>query len=142
MPPESNPNYSIFETEIIVRPDDIDMNNHVHNSKYLDYLLMARYDQMMKDYKVPMEEFIKLGYTWVASITYIEFKREIKLGDKIVVRTQVNSFENSQVKVNFWIVKKEKDKVAAEGYTVYTMVSTSSGRPVRIPDDIIQKYTI
>ncbi len=142
MPPESNPNYSIFETEIIVRPDDIDMNNHVHNSKYLDYLLMARYDQMMKDYKVPMEEFIKLGYTWVASITYIEFKREIKLGDKIVVRTQVNSFENSQVKVNFWIVKKEKDKVAAEGYTVYTMVSTLSGRPVRIPDDIIQKYTI
>ena len=28
---------SIFETEIIVRPDDIDMNSHVHNSKYLDY---------------------------------------------------------------------------------------------------------
>ncbi|MFA7228927.1 MAG: acyl-CoA thioesterase, partial [Melioribacteraceae bacterium] len=49
-----NPDYSVFETEITVRPDDIDMNNHVHNSKYLDYLLMARYDQMKKDYKVPM----------------------------------------------------------------------------------------
>ncbi|MHB8929325.1 MAG: acyl-CoA thioesterase [Melioribacteraceae bacterium] len=142
MPQESNPNYSIFETEIIVRPDDIDMNNHVHNSKYLDYLLMARYDQMKKDYKVPMEEFIKLGYSWVASATYIEFKREIKLGDKIVVRTQVNSYKSTQVKVNFWIVKKEKDKIAAEGYAVYTMVSTSSGRPVRIPDEIIQRYTI
>ncbi|MFA5803318.1 MAG: hypothetical protein WC879_01620 [Melioribacteraceae bacterium] len=34
--------FSIFETEIIVRPDDIDMNNHVHNSKYLDYLLTLR----------------------------------------------------------------------------------------------------
>jgi YbgC/YbaW family acyl-CoA thioester hydrolase len=142
MTQESNSKFSIFETEITVRPDDIDMNNHVHNSKYLDYLLMARYDQMMKDYKVPMEEFIKLGYSWVASATYIEFKREIKLGDKIAVRTQVNSYETSQVKVNFWIVKKEKEKIAAEGYAVYTMVSTSSGRPIRIPEEIIQKYSI
>ena len=42
---EHNPN-SIFETEIIVRPDDIDMNNHVHNSKYLDYIQTARFIQM------------------------------------------------------------------------------------------------
>ena len=38
--------YSTFESELTVRPDDIDMNNHVHNSKYLDYVLAARYDQM------------------------------------------------------------------------------------------------
>jgi acyl-CoA thioester hydrolase/thioesterase-3 len=103
---------------------------------------MARYDQMTKDYKVPMEEFIRQGYSWVASATFIEFKREIKLGDKIVVRTQVNSFENSQVKVNFWIVKKERDKVAAEGYAVYTMISTSTGKPVKIPEEIIKRYTV
>ena len=137
-----NPNYSIFETEIVVRPDDIDMNNHVHNSKYLDYLLMARYDQMRKDYKVPMEEFVSRGLSWVASTTYIDFKREIKLGEKIVVRTQVNSFEGAQVNVNFWIIKTETNKIASEGYSVYTLVSTTNGRPVRIPEDIIQKYTV
>ncbi|MGY0035466.1 acyl-CoA thioesterase [Pedobacter sp. NJ-S-72] len=38
--------YSIFETALKVRPDDIDMFNHVHNSKYFDYVLAARYDQM------------------------------------------------------------------------------------------------
>ena len=139
---KANPDYSIFETEIVVRPDDIDMNNHVHNSKYLDYLLMARYDQMRKDYKVAMEIFIERGLSWVASATYIEFIREIKLGDKIAVRTQVNSFEGAQVKVNFWIVKKEINKIAAEGYSVYTLIATSNGRPTRIPEDIIQKYTI
>jgi len=41
--------HSIFATEIIIRPDDIDMNDHVHNTKYLDYVLAARYDQMQKD---------------------------------------------------------------------------------------------
>lgn len=134
--------FSIFETEIIVRPDDIDMNNHVHNSKYLDYLLMARYDQMRKDYKVPMEVFVERGYSWVASTTHIDFKREIKLGDKILVRTQVNSFEGAQVKVNFWIMKVETNKVAAEGWSVYTLVSVATGSPARIPDDIIRHYTV
>jgi acyl-CoA thioesterase FadM len=34
-----------FETELQVRPDDIDMNQHVHGSRYMDYVLAARYDQ-------------------------------------------------------------------------------------------------
>ena len=135
--------YSIFETEIIVRPDDIDMNNHVHNSKYLDYLLMARYDQMKKDYKVPMEDFINRGYSWVASETNIHFKREIKLGDHVVVRTQLDSFQGAQVTINFWIVvKREHEKVAADGQGVFTLISSKNGRPLRIPEDIIEKYTI
>jgi len=142
MPIDANPGYSVFETEITVRPDDIDMNNHLHFSKYLDYLLMARFDQMKKDYGVPMEEFSKRSFSWVASTVHIDFKREVKLGDKVVVRTQVNSYEGAQVKVNFWVLKSEANKVAAEGYSVYTMVSTVNGRPVRIPEDIIRKYTI
>ena len=135
--------YSIFETEIVVRPDDIDMNNHVHNSKYLDYLLMARYDQMKNNYKVPMDEFLARGYSWVASATNIQFKREIKLGDKVLVRTQLNSFNGAQVTINFWIlIKRENEKVAAEGQGVFTLISTKNGRPLRIPEDIIEKYTI
>jgi acyl-CoA thioester hydrolase/thioesterase-3 len=63
-----NDKYSIFETELTIRPDDIDMNNHVHNSKYFDYVLAGRYDQMKKDYKVTMEDFLERGFTWVVSV--------------------------------------------------------------------------
>lgn len=134
--------YSIFETEITIRPDDIDMNNHVHNSKYFDYVLAARYDQMRKDYKMTMEEFIKLGYTWVVSNVNIDYKRALKLGDKILVRTQLKDFSGAQSHVNFWIVNKETGKTAAEGLFIYTMISIGSGRPARIPEEIIKKYTI
>lgn len=30
-----------FDTEIIVRPSEIDINRHVHQSVYLDYVLFA-----------------------------------------------------------------------------------------------------
>ncbi len=133
---------SIFESEIAIRPDDIDLNNHVHNTKYLDYVLAARYDQMIKDYKMSMKDFEQLGYNWVVSITNIEYKRALSLDDKIQVRTQMDSVNGAQCKVNFWIVKKDNEKLAAKGHIIYTMVSTKNGRPVRIPEEIINKYSI
>ncbi len=137
-----NNKYSIFETELTIRPDDIDMNNHVHNSKYLDYVLAARYDQMRKDYKVTMEDFLERGFTWVVSQVKINYKRALILTDKIIVRTQVEDFNRSQSIVNFEIVKKENGKVAAEGQFIYTMINIETGRPAKIPEDYIAKYTV
>jgi len=135
--------YSTFETVVTVRPDDIDMNNHVHYSRYLDYILMARYDQMKKDYKVAMEEFVARGYSWVASEINIQYKRPILLEDGIVrVRTQLEEFHGARVVINFWIVKDETEKTAAQGQVVYTMISVKSGRPTRVPEDIIAQYQV
>ena len=135
--------YSTFETLITVRPDDIDMNNHVHYSKYLDYLLMARYDQMKKDYKVSMEEFVEMGFAWVASAITIHYKRPILLQDGTVkVLTRIQDFKKSQVIISFEIVKGEKNKVAASGQATFTMISVKNGRPARIPEEIIDRYQI
>ncbi|HIP82714.1 MAG TPA: acyl-CoA thioesterase [Desulfocapsa sulfexigens] len=135
--------YSIFETEIIVRPDDIDMNNHVHYSRYLDYILMARYDQMKKDYKVAMEEFVERGFSWVASEVNIQYKRPILLADETIkVRTQLEEFNGAKVLINFWIVKGEREKVAAQGEVSFTMIAVKSGRPTRVPDDIVAQYQV
>jgi len=134
--------YSSFESEIVIRPDDIDMNNHVHNTKYLDYVLAARYEQMTRDYKMSMIEFLELGYNWVVSTTHINYKRMLTLNDKIVVKTQIDSVNGAQAKVNFWILKKDTLKIAADGYLNYTMISVKTGKPVRIPDNIVDKYSI
>jgi YbgC/YbaW family acyl-CoA thioester hydrolase len=134
--------YTIFESEITIRPDDIDMNNHVHNSKYLDYVLAARYDQMTKDYKMSMKDFLDINYNWVVSGAHIEFKRALKLEDAIIVKTQLDSVNGAQANIKFWIERKNDNKIAAEGYLVYTMISLKSGRPVRIPDEIIEKYSV
>ncbi len=135
--------YSTFETEITIRPDDIDMNNHVHYSRYLDYILMARYDQMKKDYKVAMEEFVARGFSWVASELTIQYKRPILLQDGSVwVRTQLEEFHGAKVRINFWIVKKGNEKIIARGQVCYTMITIKSGRPTRVPDDIVEKYQV
>lgn len=139
--PDSNSN-SIFETEIIVRPDDIDMNNHVHNSKYLDYIQTARFIQMRDNYKVPMEEYIEKGLNWFASEVQLKYKREMKFGDIAIVKTQVGEWSGAQVTINVWVYNKATNKVCVEGKMLYTLVSLNSGRPTRIPDDIIERHKI
>lgn len=134
--------YSTFETELQVRPDDIDMNQHVHNSKYFDYVLAARYDQMERFYKMSMEEFIKLGYGWVVRTAHIEYKRPLGLGDRFIVRCNIEEMLKDGVRLHFQIKKKENGKVACEGWFDYAMINLKTGRAEAIPDFIKEKYSI
>ncbi len=131
--------YKRFETEITIRPDDIDMNNHVHNSKYLDYVLFARYDQMGRCYGMAMEEFLKRGWNWYQKTFHIEFKRELNLGERVVVRTWLDSFERADVKVGFQILKPN-GKTSAEGYFISTFINAQTGKVEPIPQWVIDHY--
>lgn len=137
-----NKSNSAFETEIIVRPDDIDMNNHVHNSKYLDYIQTARFIQMRDNYKVPMEEYLSMGFNWFASAVHLEYKRALKFGDIALVKTQIDEWSGARVTINVWVYNKATNKIVAEGKMLYTLVSLTSGRPVRIPESIIERHMI
>jgi YbgC/YbaW family acyl-CoA thioester hydrolase len=131
-----------FETNLQVRPDDIDMNQHVHASRYFDYVLAARYDQMARCYKMPMEEFIKLGLGWFVRTMHIDYKRPLGIGELFTVRTWVEEIDRDSVKVAFQIDKRSNGKLASEGYAVYTMVNMATGRAEKIPIWIAEKYSI
>jgi acyl-CoA thioester hydrolase/thioesterase-3 len=134
--------YSTFESEVLVRPDDIDMNNHVHNSKYLDFVLAARYHQMKHHYGMSMEEFIARGYGWVVNTCFIRFKRPLILGDIAIVKTGIDSYGTTNAKVRFEILRKESGKLSADGYFDYTMINLKTGRAEKLPDDVVAMYSI
>jgi len=131
-----------FETELQVRPDDIDMNQHVHGSRYFDYVLAARYEQMARCYRMSMEEFVQAGFGWFVKTAHVEYKRPLLLGETILVRTWVEDMFRTGVKVNFEIVKKANSKLSSDGYFEYTMVNLQTGRAEAIPDWIAVKYAV
>jgi len=134
--------YATFESEIAIRPDDIDVNGHLHNSKYLDLILAARYDQMGRCYGVSMDEFLKLGYSWVNTKSYIEYKRELFLGDVALVRTRIGEMYGRGCRVEFEVLSKTTGKLSATGWQDYIMISIETKRPATIPDWIAEKYSV
>jgi acyl-CoA thioester hydrolase/thioesterase-3 len=134
--------HSKFETEMQVRPDDIDMYQHVHSSRYMDYVLAARFDQMERCYKMPMSEFQKRGYGWFMAATQMNFKRPLGMGDRFVVRTWIERFTLIGVRVQFQIERLPDQKLSCDGWFDYVMVSMETARAVRLPEDIRAKYGI
>jgi acyl-CoA thioester hydrolase len=131
-----------FETELQVRPDDIDMNRHVHSSRYLDYVLAARFDQMERCYGMSIEEFMQAGLGWYVRTAHLEFKRPLDLGEHFIVRTWVEEFLKDGVRVHFEIDRKKNGKRCCDGHFLYTMVKLQTGRAEIIPDWIVAKYAI
>jgi YbgC/YbaW family acyl-CoA thioester hydrolase len=141
-PPEIPLGRAKFESLLRVRPDDLDLNRHVHASRYFDYVLAARYEQMERDYQMGMEEFIKLGLGWYTRVSHIEYKRPLFLGEWFTVRTWVEEIGRENVRVEFEILKKTTGKLSADGHCVYTLVNLSSGRAEAIPEWIARKYAV
>ncbi|MBU6402452.1 MAG: acyl-CoA thioesterase [Verrucomicrobia bacterium] len=131
-----------FETELTVRPDDIDMNRHVHGSRYFDYVLAARYEQMARCYQMSMEEFTRAGFGWFTRTAHVEYKRALVLGDRFLVQTWVQEMLADGVRVDFQMRKQPAGKLVCDGYFYYTMVSLQTGRAEPIPDWIRAKYAI
>ena len=98
--------YSKFTSELQVRPDDIDMNQHVHSSRYLDYVLAARFEQMERYYKMSMQTFIDDGLSWVVKKSHMEFIRPLQLNDQFHVTTNISSFYSRGVIIDFKINRK------------------------------------
>ena len=134
--------FSTFETELHVRPDDIDLNGHVHNSKYLDYVLAARCDQMERCYGMSMGEFLERGFSWFAKTAHVEHKRPLFMGETVIVRTRVSEIRRREVKVDYEILKRETGKLSAIGYFEYTMVDKVTGRAQEIPEDVVRMYSV
>jgi len=125
-----------------VRPDDIDMNRHVHGSRYFDYVLAARYEQMARCYGMSMEQFEKAGYGWFIRTAHVEYKRPLLLGEGFVVRTWIEEMLRDSVRVDFEIHKQGNGKLSCDGYFFYTMITLATGRAAAIPDWIAAKYAI
>ncbi|WP_207533298.1 acyl-CoA thioesterase [Desertivirga arenae] len=140
MDPEKT--FSRFTSELKVRPDDIDMFNHVHNSKYFDYVLAARYEQMETCYGMSMEQFMELGYGWVVKTAHIEFKRPLTLGESFKVTTGIVSMNERSSKVSFEIVSAKTGKICSDGWFDYVLIDIKTGRGMKITREMIDKYSI
>lgn len=134
--------FSRFETEMEVRPDDIDMFQHVHASRYQDYVLAARFDQMKRCYKMSMEEFLARGLGWFVQVAHLEYKRPLGLAEKFIVRTWVEKVLETGVRVSFEICKLPTKKLSCNGYFDYALIDLNTRRAIAVPADVLEKYTI
>ncbi len=132
-----------FTSSFSVRPDDLDLFQHVHSSRYQDYLLAARFDQMERCYGISMNAFIEKGYGWFVSDFQIQYKNQLGLGDRFEVTTWVTSVRAATIRVKFEIHRTASTSaICCQGESNYVLIDLKKGKPTRIPDWVTKAYTV
>jgi acyl-CoA thioesterase FadM len=89
-----------------------------------------------------MEEFQKMGFTWFARKYEIKYKFPVELGDCVVVKTWVEKAGKMSVDVGFEMQSKKTGRMATKGLARFVLIDIHTDRPAKIPEDVIEKYSV
>jgi acyl-CoA thioesterase FadM len=115
------------------RFSDFDMQGIMSSRCYLDLLVEARLDQMVRCYEIPLERYAERNQTWVFSAVTLTFVSPVLYGTKILVETEVTNIEGAAATVDFAFRHASKDKVFAKGTATYHLIDLATKRPVAVP---------
>lgn len=103
----------VIESQVKIRFPDCDPFNHLNNSKYIDYIINAREDQLLNFYdfdvhKIAMNE----GVSWVVAQNQIAYLYPAVLMETVTIQSQLLSFNDKSLVVEalMWDEKKENLK--------------------------------
>ncbi len=122
-----------------VTNDDIDMNGHVGNIRYLEWFLEAAHEHS-EALGLGFEELKEMNRTWVAKEHHIAYKHSALEGDELELETWLENIKSAQG-VRRYALRKAADATAlCEGWTSWVFVELGTYRPKRIPEALVRSY--
>jgi len=120
--------------EIIVRSTEIDVNGHVNNAKYLEYLEWGR-EEWYETSGLHYDVFTDMGVQTVTVNININYRKECKQGDRLTIKTRPEKMGRSSYILKQEIVNQHGELCADALVTSVTMdIETRKGREV--PDEL------
>jgi len=88
----------VLESSLKVRFHDCDPFNHLNNSRYIDYCLAARTDQLKDHYDFDIYQLAqtrRIG--WVSALTQIAYLSPAWLAEEVIIQTQLIAFSSKSL---------------------------------------------
>lgn len=117
----------ILESETLVRFQDCDPFNHLNNSKYIDYVINAREDQLKKHYDFDIYKIAsQQALSWVVVENRTAYVMPANLMEKVIIQTQLIFFNNKiyTVEATMWNEDKTVLKCLMWGTFAYFNLRT------------------
>ena len=117
----------------------IDFNGHVGNVTYLQWMVEAA-TRHSASRGWSMEKCLKAGGTWVAKKHCIEYLRPAFAGQRLRMRTWLESIEKIRAVRRYEILDDESGTLLAKGESEWIFVDAERFRPMRIPEKIVASF--
>ncbi len=125
--------------EIIVRPTEIDVNGHVNNAKYVEYLEWGR-EEWYERIGMSYEHLLSLGAVTVAVNLNLNYRRECRQGELLSITTRPERLGRTSFVLAQTIRNREGTVVSDALVTIVTIdPATRKSRPV--PDEMAAVFS-
>jgi acyl-CoA thioester hydrolase len=125
-----------FELTFIASPDHIDELGHVNNAVWVQWIqqvAVAHWDSVA-------DPAHKNAYFWVVVRHEIDYLRAAHEGDSLVARTWVGEAPQGARFDRFVEFTGADGKVCVRARTQWAIIDKASGRPIRVPPEVIAPF--
>lgn len=124
--------------EIEVRSTEIDVNGHVNNAKYVEYLEWGR-EAWYEQRGLTHGRLLELGAITVTVNLTVNYRRECRQGDRLMISTSPERLGNTSFVVRQTIHNQDGAIVLEANVTTVTIdPATRKSRPV--PDELARVF--
>ncbi|MFK7748843.1 MAG: acyl-CoA thioesterase [Kordia sp.] len=119
----------ILASKTKIRFQDCDPLNHLNNSKYLDYLINAREDQLIEHYDLDIfENAKKTGTTWVVGSHQIAYVRPANVMEIVTIESQLLHYSKKQLLVEIRMYNETKTELKAVLWSSFVHFNVLNGK--------------
>mgnify|MGYP001413850053 CR=1 FL=1 len=131
----------IGTTRLVVPESVIDLNGHVNNVHYVQWMQEAAMAHSAA-LGWSTERFFELGRTWIIRSHTIEYFHSAYAGDTLEILTWVASFQKIRSLRKYKFIRPVDGTVLASAATVFIFCDLHTGRPISIPPEVCQAYPV
>ncbi|MCL2458892.1 MAG: acyl-CoA thioesterase [Desulfobulbus sp.] len=132
---------AIGRIELVVPATAIDLNGHVNNVQYVQWMQDAAMTHSA-ELGWSQERFASIGRTWIIRSHAIEYQHAAYLGEIIAILTWVGDFRKFRSLRKYKFVRPGDGVVLATAETLFIFCDLHTGRPVTIPPEVWEAYTV
>ena len=125
-----------FERQITAQPEDIDELGHVNNAVWVSWIQDIATSQW---YAVAAPEHSD-AYFWVVVRHEIDYLRSVGVGETVTGRTWVGEAPKGARFDRFVEFAGKDGKTRVKAKTTWAIIEKASGRPIRVPPEVIAPF--
>lgn len=130
---------AIFDLDLTVKPEHIDVLGHVNNVVYVQWMqdvATAHIDRL----GLGIQQYLELKHAMVAVEHHVQYRKAALLDDQIVLRTWLSDINSMYLFRQYVFYRPSDQAVLFMGQTKWACVEIATGRPKRISPTFSQAY--
>ena len=122
----------ILEGKTKIRFQDCDPFRHLNNSKYLDYFVNVREDELIKNYDFDYLNIAQTeGVGWVTGSNQIIYLKSANLSEVVIIQSQIIKLTPLSTFVEFRMYSEDKTELKSVMWSSFVHISMKTMRSIK-----------